>query len=90
MNTGVRPLAFFAIAADIGAMRRGNMTVRLCEWRRMGWEYERTAVRERKNRIMRFIHIADVHLGATPDKGFPWSYDRGREIWESFQKRYAK
>ena len=24
MNTGVRPLAFFAIAADIGAMRRGQ------------------------------------------------------------------
>ena len=34
---------------------------------------------------MKFFHIADVHLGATPDKGFPWSYDRGREIWESFQ-----
>ena len=34
---------------------------------------------------MKFFHIADVHLGAMPDKGFPWSYDRGREIWESFQ-----
>ena len=34
---------------------------------------------------MKFFHIADVHLGATPDKGFSWSYDRGREIWESFQ-----
>ncbi len=34
---------------------------------------------------MKFFHMADVHLGAVPDKGFPWSYDRGREIWESFQ-----
>ena len=34
---------------------------------------------------MKFFHIADVHLGAMPDKGFSWSYDRGREIWESFQ-----
>lgn len=34
---------------------------------------------------MKFFHIADVHLGAVPDKGYPWSYDRGREIWESFQ-----
>ncbi len=22
---------------------------------------------------MRFFHIADVHLGAEPDKGFPWA-----------------
>lgn len=33
---------------------------------------------------MRFIHIADVHLGAAPDSGFAWAKDRGREIWESF------
>ena len=35
---------------------------------------------------MRFFHIADVHLGAEPDKGCPWSQDRSREIWDSFQK----
>ena len=35
---------------------------------------------------MRFFHIADVHLGAEPDKGFPWSQDRSREIWDSFRK----
>lgn len=35
---------------------------------------------------MRFFHIADVHLGAVPDKGYPWSEDRGREIWDSFRK----
>ena len=34
---------------------------------------------------MRFFHIADVHLGAEPDKGYPWSGDRGREIWNSFR-----
>lgn len=35
---------------------------------------------------MRFFHIADVHLGAEPDKGCPWSQDRSREIWDSFRK----
>lgn len=35
---------------------------------------------------MRFFHIADVHLGAEPDKGFSWSQDRSREIWDSFRR----
>ena len=35
---------------------------------------------------MRFFHIADVHLGAEPDKGYPWSQDRSREIWDSFRR----
>lgn len=35
---------------------------------------------------MRFFHAADIHLGAKPDKGFPWSEERGREIWESFRR----
>lgn len=35
---------------------------------------------------MRFMHIADVHLGAAPDHGFMWARDRGREIWESFRR----
>lgn len=34
---------------------------------------------------MRFIHIADVHLGAEPDRGYPWGARRGKEIWESFR-----
>lgn len=34
---------------------------------------------------MKFLHIADVHLGMTPDKGFPWSAKREKEIWESFE-----
>ena len=34
--------------------------------------------------IMRFIHIADVHLGVTPDAGMPWSEKRGKDIWNSF------
>lgn len=33
---------------------------------------------------MRFFHIADVHLGASPDAGFPWSEERKNEIWDSF------
>ena len=35
---------------------------------------------------MRFIHIADVHLGVTPDKGKPWSEKRGEEIEASFYR----
>jgi exonuclease SbcD len=33
---------------------------------------------------MKFIHIADVHLGAVPDSDMPWSTDRKKEIWSSF------
>lgn len=35
---------------------------------------------------MRFIHIADVHLGAVPDSGCPWSALREKEIWETFKR----
>ena len=35
---------------------------------------------------MRFMHIADVHLGALPDAGAPWSGDRGKELWQTFEK----
>lgn len=34
---------------------------------------------------MKFIHIADVHLGVTPDVGMPWSETRSRDIWNSFR-----
>ncbi len=33
---------------------------------------------------MRFIHIADVHIGVKPDRGRVWSDARAEEIWESF------
>ncbi len=35
---------------------------------------------------MRFIHLADVHLGAAPDRGCPWSDRREKEIRESFRR----
>ncbi|MDY3248831.1 MAG: DNA repair exonuclease [Candidatus Choladocola sp.] len=35
---------------------------------------------------MKFMHIADVHLGAAPDHGYLWAKDRGRELWESFRR----
>ena len=33
---------------------------------------------------MKFMHIADVHLGAVPDTGCPWAEQRSKEIWEAF------
>lgn len=33
---------------------------------------------------MRFIHMADIHLGAVPDKGKPWSEKRMKEIEATF------
>ncbi len=35
---------------------------------------------------MKFIHIADVHLGAVPDSAMPWGAEREKEIWESFRR----
>ncbi len=34
---------------------------------------------------MKFIHIADVHLGAEPDAGPLYTDRRPREIWETFE-----
>lgn len=33
---------------------------------------------------MRFIHTGDIHLGATPDTGFPWSKERTDAITQTF------
>lgn len=33
---------------------------------------------------MKFVHIADVHLGLLPDAGKKWSQRRRKDIWESF------
>ena len=38
---------------------------------------------------MRFIHLADVHLGAVPDRGCPWSRWREEGIWETFRRVIA-
>ncbi|MEJ8735540.1 metallophosphoesterase family protein [Mediterraneibacter sp. ICN-202921] len=34
---------------------------------------------------MRFIHIADIHLGATPDAGKAYSAIRPKELWDTFE-----
>ena len=34
---------------------------------------------------MKFMHLADVHLGCVPDQGHPWSGMRAREIWDTFR-----
>lgn len=33
---------------------------------------------------MRFIHIADVHLGAAPEAGTAYSEGRAQELWDTF------
>lgn len=35
---------------------------------------------------MKFIHIADVNLGAQPDRGRIWSDDRAKEICDTFHR----
>lgn len=35
---------------------------------------------------MQFIHIADVHIGATPDALYPWGAMREKEIFQTFEK----
>lgn len=39
--------------------------------------------------MIRFIHLADVHLGAVPDRGCSWSDAREEEIWETFRRVIA-
>lgn len=35
---------------------------------------------------MLFYHLADIHLGACPDRGHPWSQQRAQQIYDSFYK----
>lgn len=35
---------------------------------------------------MKFIHIADIHLGAQPDAGTAYSGGRPRELWDAFSR----
>ena len=35
---------------------------------------------------MKFIHIADLHIGAKPDAVYPWGAEREKEIIHSFHK----
>ena len=34
---------------------------------------------------MRFIHMADVHLGCIPDGRSEWGAKRASELWETFR-----
>ena len=45
---------------------------------------------ERRGDRVRFIHLADVHLGAVPDKGKAWSANRSEEIEASFYRLLAE
>ena len=45
------------------------------------WEWRRIGVK--------FVQIADVHLGVQPDEGKPWSKKRARDIWDSFAEVIA-
>lgn len=35
---------------------------------------------------MRFLHMADVHLGCLPDGRYEWREERRRELWETFRE----
>ncbi len=39
---------------------------------------------------MKFYHVADVHLGAVPDRGMPWSTMREKDMFESFYRLLAQ
>lgn len=41
---------------------------------------------EKAGGILKFLHIADVHWGARPDRDKPWGILREKEIKETFQK----
>lgn len=49
------------------------------------WSGRQKTEKGRQNRLMKFIHIADVHLGAQPDAGPLYSHQRPRELWETFE-----
>ena len=34
---------------------------------------------------MKIIHTADVHLGAEPDLGYPWSRQRKDAVWNTWK-----
>ena len=35
---------------------------------------------------MKFIHTADIHLGAEPDAGSSYTAKRPEELWNSFER----
>lgn len=35
---------------------------------------------------MKFIHVADIHLGANPDAGNSYTENRPKELWNSFER----
>lgn len=35
---------------------------------------------------MKFIHTADIHLGAEPDTGSSYTAKRPEELWNSFER----
>ncbi|MDD6211819.1 MAG: DNA repair exonuclease [Clostridiales bacterium] len=35
---------------------------------------------------MLFLHTADIHLGASPDKDMPWGKERSQAIWNTFRR----
>ena len=35
---------------------------------------------------MKFIHIADIHLGARPDRDKEWAKERELHSWQAFKE----
>lgn len=40
----------------------------------------------KEHNSVKFIHIADVHLGLVPDREYPWSKERAKERWETLKR----
>lgn len=39
---------------------------------------------------MKFIHVADLHLGMHPDANKPWGKNRDQELWDTFERLIEK
>lgn len=52
---------------------------------RLAWKYP-AEWRMQIGVFVKFIHIADVHLGMVPDAGYLWSSARAEEMWKTLGK----
>ena len=49
----------------------------------------RKQLRDYEVMTMKFVHIADVHWGMSPDSDKPWSKERAQDIKDTFANRHT-